>query len=115
MSSRDIEILHKIVRYCEEINEARSRFGDDFKSLQSDTLYRNATSMCILQIGELTSHLTDEFKSTYDKMPWQDIKSMRNIAAHHYGKFDTQKLWETISCDVPELKQYCEDLINQHS
>ena len=112
MNSRDIEILKKIIGYCDEIIEAQQRFGDNFESLQSDTLYRNAVSMSILQIGELTNHLTNEFKKEHSAMPWQDIKGMRNIAAHHYGKFDTQKLWETISGDIPELREYCEQLLS---
>ena len=44
--------------------------------------------MCILQIGELVVFLSDELKMQYDEMPWHDIKSMRNIAAHQYHKFD---------------------------
>ena len=92
--------------------EARKRFGDSFKSLQSDTLYRNAVSMCILQIGELSSHLSTDFKMVYNEMPWRDIRGMRNIAAHHYGKFDVKKLWETITSDIPALSEYCEKILH---
>ena len=111
MNSRDFDVLKKIVQYCEEIIEARVRLGDSYESLESDALFRNATSMCILQIGELTTHLSEEFKAEFNEMPWQDIKGMRNVAAHHYGKFDVKKLWETITADVPELMKYCVELI----
>ena len=51
----------------------------------------------------------------HNEMPWQNIIGMRNIAAHHYGKFDTQKLFETIEYNIPELKDYCEQLICQQT
>ena len=68
--------------------------------------------MCVLQIGELTVHLTDDFKVKYSSMPWQDIKRMRNIAAHRYGSFDIDVLWDTIANDIPSLRKYCLEAIN---
>lgn len=68
--------------------------------------------MCILQIGELVGKLSNEFKNTYNAMPWKDIKAMRNIATHNYGEIDLEVLWETVSTDVPILKEYCEKILN---
>jgi len=73
---------------------------------------KNAISMCILQIGELVGKLSNEFKNTYNAMPWKDIKAMRNIAAHNYGEIDLEVLWETVSTDVPILREYCEKILN---
>jgi len=112
---RNIDILKHIISYCDEINEAMSRFGASYAALQADKMYKNAVAMCILQIGELTTHLSDEFKANNNAMPWRDIKNMRNIAAHHYGSFDTEKLWETISEDIPELQSYCSQLVQHHA
>ena len=75
MNNHNIDILEYIVRYCGEISEAQERFGDSLESLRTDAVYRNAVAMCILQIGELTAHLTDDFKSAYDEIPWQKIKA----------------------------------------
>jgi len=108
---RDIEILKKVIGYCDEIEAARGRFGDSIDALVADTDYKNAVSMCILQIGELTTHLSGEFKKKYSAQPWQDITGMRNVAAHHYGKFDVEILWKTISVKIPELKAYCQECI----
>ena len=111
MNSRDSDILERIISYCDEIDEAKNHFGNAYSELESSRIYKNAVSMCILQIGELTNHLSDEFKAEYNEMPWQDIKAMRNIAAHRYGTFDIVKLWETISEDVPVLRVYCEKAV----
>ena len=86
----------------------------DCEKLRSDFIAKNAIAMCILQIGELVGKLTDDFKSQYSKMPWQSIKSMRNIAAHNYGEFDVEVLWETVINDIPELKAYCCQIINEN-
>ena len=81
-NDRNIEILKKIMMYCGRLDEARSRFGDSLESLENDQLYKSAAAMCVMQIGELTTHLTTDFRNEYNEIPWQDIKGMRNIAAH---------------------------------
>jgi uncharacterized protein with HEPN domain len=63
--------------------------------------------MCILQIGELVNVLSEDFRATHDTMPWREIKRMRDKAAHHYGQFDVNTLWETVTIDIKPLKEYC--------
>ena len=115
MNDRDNDIVVHIVRYCNEILEAREYFGDSLEVLESNSIFKNAAAMCILQIGELSAHLTTEFKKDNYEMPWQDIVGMRNVAAHHYSRFDAQKLWETITVDIPSLKAYCEKTLKENS
>lgn len=112
-NTRDITVLRHMARYCDEIADAVKQ-GELTQELHTNPLYRNAVAMGILQIGELTTHLSDEFKAEYNQMPWQDIKGMRNVAAHHYGSIDSKMLWATAGEDIPELKRYCEDIIQQH-
>lgn len=64
-----------------------------------------------MQIGELTTHLTDDFKQTYTGMPWIQIKALRNLVAHNYGKIDEESLWETVTGDIPKLKNYCSSIV----
>ena len=113
-NDRDIYILGKIIKYCDEIDQANEDFGNSFEILKSKTTYKNAAAMCILQIGELITHLTDDFKSTYSDIPWHQIKKMRNVAAHNYGKFDIETLWDTITKDIPDLRDYCNKIIKSH-
>ncbi|MCL2141167.1 MAG: DUF86 domain-containing protein [Dehalococcoidia bacterium] len=62
----------------------------------------------LAQIGELTTHISDEFKDTHLEIPWKDIRGMRNVAAQHYGNFSPKYLWQTINEDIPELRWFCE-------
>ena len=109
-NNRDNEILERIINYCNEIGEANSQFGNNFEILDSKSVYKNSVAMCILQIGELTTHLSEEFKVKYNEMPWRDIKDMRNIVVHKYGALDTEILWDTMENDIPNLREYCEKI-----
>ena len=109
--NRDDEILRRIVSYCEQIEETVRRFGDDDAIFASDAIYRNAAALCILQIGELVGHLTEEFRATHMGIPWRQIKAMRNIVAHHYGSVEAETTWEVIKGDIPKLKVYCLNIL----
>jgi uncharacterized protein with HEPN domain len=112
-SDRNTDILRHIINYCSDISEAIQRFGEDYAVFSHDSVYKNATALCVLQIGELTTHLTDDFKQTYTEIPWVQIKALRNIVAHNYGKIDDESLWETITGDIPTLKDYCVKIMQQ--
>ncbi len=38
-------------------------------------------------------------------IPWRQIKGMRNIYAHDYDIIDNDIIWETITKEIPELKE----------
>lgn len=107
-TDRDNIILKHIIGYCDDIFEAVARFGDGYDAFSEDKEYRNACALCILQIGELVTHLSEEFKRNHAEMPWNEIKAMRNIVAHSYGSIRVETTWETIETDIPALKEYCE-------
>ena len=67
--------------------------------------------MCILQIGELASNLSDEFRVKYDKVPWRAIRAMRNIFAHDYASMNVEETWFVIENRVVELENYCKELL----
>ena len=58
-------------------------------------------------------NLSDKFKATYSKMPWRDIVSVRSRAAHTYFSIDMEILWGIAVNDLPDLKSYCVDIIDQ--
>ena len=110
--NRDKDVLKHIVKYCEEIEHTTRVMGNNFADFDHNSIYQNAIALCILQIGELTTHFTEEFKQSYKKIKWNQIKALRNIVAHDYGKIDTEILWETLQGDIPVLKEYCEQILD---
>jgi len=69
--------------------------------------------MYILQIGELSTRLTDSVKTQYNDIPWRDIIGMRNIFAHDYDSIDAGKIWETLQFDIEPLREKCVQIILQ--
>lgn len=110
----DIDILRHILKYCDNIEALIARFGSDIEVFKADLAFRDSVSMNILQIGELTGHLSDAYRSqTKDKMPWSAIKSMRNLFAHNYGQMNISVIWSTATENIPELKVFCQSEISK--
>lgn len=111
VNDRDINVLKHIIEYCCQIDETNREFKDDYETFKASNTYRNAVCLCILQIGELVTVLSDDFKGNYTQMPWRDIKAMRNIVAHRYGMVDKDMLWNTVHEDIPALRMFCEGIL----
>lgn len=109
--NRNIDILVHILNYCEEIEEANKQFNYSFEEFKSSSIYKNAVSMCFLQIGELVKHLTVDFKKLNKEIEWRKIQGMRNIFAHDYGSIDASIVWMTIEKEVPRLADFCKKTI----
>ena len=110
-SSRDLNIIRHILRYCTEIEVAHSDFGASKERFLSSSTYRNALSMPILQIGELANHLSSEFKMEHPQIPWKQIIGTRNFYAHAYLSVDMELIWETSLEDIQKLKFFCKDIL----
>ncbi len=113
---RDMQILEKIVKYCEEIEFAHEEYHRSYAVFCSNSTYRNAVALCLMQIGELTNKLSDEFKAAHSEIPWRAIRGMRNIVAHEYGKIDEETVWETAENGTKELQEFCQrEINNEHA
>ena len=105
----NIDILKHIKRYCDEVQTFIERFGNDINIFKNDTAFRAAVSMNVLQIGELSNHLTEDFRdNTKNEIPWKEVKAMRNLFAHRYGKMNMDTIWATATEDIPLLQEFCE-------
>ena len=67
--------------------------------------------MCIIQIGELVSRLSEETMEKNRKIPWRAIKAMRNLHAHDYENVDLEIVWNTLTEDIPVLKEQLENMV----
>ncbi|MBR3419714.1 MAG: DUF86 domain-containing protein [Oscillospiraceae bacterium] len=106
---RDLVIIEKVLRYCDEIEKTHAAFRNDkdlFFNKEEGFIYRNSITMPILQIGELVKNLSAEFVAEHNSIPWKAIAGMRDVFAHHYGSIDYDMTWNTSVEDVPALKEY---------
>lgn len=67
--SRDTIIVEKILGYCNEINMAHDEYQHSFEIFKNNPTYKNAVALCLLQIGELSGNLSDEFKKSHSAIP----------------------------------------------
>ena len=65
----------------------------------------------MLQIGELAKSLPDVFFKKYQKMPWKQIKGMRDKVAHGYGTLEFDLVYATAKEDIPALQDYCLEIV----
>ena len=110
----DLQRLKHIYDYCVEIEKTIQRYGKSFDVFDHDADYQRSVSFCILQIGELGSRLSPEFReSTANRVQWGPIKGMRNLVAHSDGSMSRDTIWETAVMDIPALKAFCLELLTR--
>lgn len=63
---------------------------------------------CIKQmeiIGEASNHISDEMKSRFSAIEWDQIVGMRNVFVHEYFGVDSTLVWEIIKNDYLTLEK----------
>ena len=110
MKNDDKEILKRIIQYCDDVCALLSEYGNDFELYKSKISFQYSCNMCIIQIGELVGRLSDEFVEQHSEVPWHAIKAMRNLHAHDYDRVDFSIVWDTLTKEIPELKETIEKM-----
>lgn len=59
-------------------------------------------------IGEAASKVSAEARIEHAEIPWQDVVGMRNRLIHGYFDIDLDRVWDTVTGDVPELAKLLE-------
>ncbi len=114
MDKGDLDRIRHMKRYCEDIATAIERFGNTYDIFANDIDFCNSVSMSIMQIGELSAGLSDEFKTeTRSQMPWGLMRGMRNRFAHAYATMGKDDIWETATQDIPNLFHFCNGVIEK--
>ena len=63
-------------------------------------------------IGEASRQISKPYKESHPDIPWSLIIGMRNKLMHQYFGVDYEALWETLTTDIPELKNQITLLLN---
>ena len=95
----------------EEIGVATK--GLEYKDfVENRTAYR-AVERNFEIIGEAVKRLSDEFKTSHSEISWQDIAGFRDILIHEYAAINVATVWDTLTGDIPKLKEVLEKTINE--
>ena len=59
----------------------------------------------LIQISENTGKLSEQFKAERRLVPWKSIYGLRNKIVHDYGNVNFKIVYETLTADIPDLKE----------
>ena len=77
--------------------------GMDFDSFAKDEKTLYAVIRAVEIIGEAAAKIPDEVRSDFPKVPWREVKGMRNKLVHNYFGINKEVVWQTVQEDLPEL------------
>ena len=115
MLPRDMQRLEHILDYCDDIDYQLVKIGRSYESFMADRGCQYAMAFCILQIGELAGKLSSELREdSSNAVRWNEIRGMRNIVVHDYGSIDLDIVWDVVNHDIPGLKSFCEQMLQNN-
>ena len=100
-----LESVNKIRNFTEGIASSKE-FYEDEKTFDS-------VLMNFIVIGESVAKLSEDVRERYPQVPWNKIKSFRNIIAHNDFGIDEEEVWQLISSHLPSLDKEIRKILNQ--
>jgi len=103
--------------YCQDILESGAAILSYVQGITCDAFVQDRMrySAVIREfeiIGEAVGKLSEELKSGYPEIPWQDVKDFRNLLAHEYFGVDLEIVWNTIRDDLPMLMDAVQKIVS---
>lgn len=84
-----------------EINQfAASR---TYAELLTDRMFYLSMVQLIQMIGEAARNISPQTRQKHPAIPWQQIIGIHNNLVHGYDRVNNDKVWETITDDIPAL------------
>jgi len=66
-------------------------------------------------IGEALKNIPQHIKDSHPEIAWSKIIGMRNIIVHGYFNIDNAELWNTITDDLPTLKEQVKAIMDEQN
>lgn len=82
------------------IGFARGRKRGD---LDADRMFALALVKCIDIVGEAASGVSKEFQFKHSLIPGTEVIGMRHLLVHGYFAVDMDRVWDTVTIDLPPL------------
>jgi uncharacterized protein with HEPN domain len=64
-------------------------------------------------MGEAASKVTKETRDSHPEVPWLNIIGMRNRLIHVYFDIDLDRVWDTITDDLPPVIATLEEIVQK--
>ncbi|MEW6067523.1 MAG: DUF86 domain-containing protein [Nitrospirota bacterium] len=107
-----IRLQHMLDAAKEVLSFAKNKSRND---LYVDRMLALSIVKSIEIIGEAASTVTKEFRERHREIPWASIVAMRNRLIHVYFDIDLDRVWDTITDDLPPLITSLEKIVSKES
>ncbi len=108
--NRDKTYLQDIIKTIEKINLYVK--DNDFAFFQNNYMMQDAIIRNLEVIGEASRRLSTAFEQNHPEYPYAETVGMRNILIHEYDKIDLKRTWDTVTIDLPKLKEQVELILS---
>jgi uncharacterized protein with HEPN domain len=105
-----VRVRHMLDAAKEALFFAKNRSRGD---LDSDRMLVLSIVKSIEIMGEAASKVTPGTRETFPDLPWANIIAMRNRLIHVYFDIDHDRVWDTVTDDLPPLIGSLEKIILQ--
>jgi uncharacterized protein with HEPN domain len=109
MRPDDLVRIRHMLDACREaasFSNGRSRIDLDGNRMLTLSLVK-----CIEILGEAASKVSEETRRGHSGIPWAEIVGMRNRLIHAYFDIDLDRVWDTVSADLPPLTTELERVV----
>ncbi len=101
MSKSDETRLRHMLEAAREA--AAFRAGRSRDDLLKNRVLTLALVRCVEVIGEAAAKVSPEVRVQHPAIPWADIVGMRNRLIHAYFDIDLDRVFDTLTLDLPQL------------
>lgn len=99
-----LDSIEKIEKFTKDISKRQF-----LKSLKT----QDAVIRRLEIIGEAAKNISGDVKKQYEFIPWKKITGSRDVLIHDYFEVDIESVWDTVTKDIPQLKQDIKKLLEK--
>lgn len=104
-----VRLRHMLDAAAEAIEFAEGRTRDD---LDTDRMFSRAVVRDIEIVGEAAGQVSVASRQKLPELPWFSIVGMRNRLIHGYFDIDLDRVWDTVTEDLPPLIETLTRILN---
>lgn len=101
-----LEAIERIHRYSA---------GMSRDALEANAMAVDAIVWNLAVLGEAARHVPEDVASSYGRIPWAQIRAIRNRIIHGYDQIDMQIVWNVVQHElaplVPELERIARETV----
>ena len=107
-----LELLKHILFECNFLIDKSQNLSEE--AFYKDDILQRAFIRSLEIIGEAATKSDPEFILNHPQIPWKLMKGLRNRLIHQYFDVDYEILWQVIKVEIPEVKSFVENLIENN-